>query len=233
MNSVRVFVPETLADHPERTYAFRIVDFFDPESKHKMSVPFDYYSSLCFRTDYEVSGADFGLIYISPFYRRQMEANPQAPIDERNWRIDMDFEPVAHLIMGIPNEGVSPIKEVVVGRDTINYQRFDVTVLQVKQISELPAGIPTFNYPTLWAELGETDLKSIKGMSGCPILAFGRNKVGKVKYGVVAVQNGWCYERIPRIIYAGDFKALMHDAEVYFDQQAARLAGDHQEAGEE
>jgi hypothetical protein len=70
-------------------------------------------------------------------------------------------------------------------------------------------------------------------MSGCPILAFGKNKEGEVKYGVVAVQSGWYYERMPRIIYAGDFKALLHDAEVYFDQQAACLAGDHQEAGEE
>ena len=61
-------------------------------------------------------------------------------------------------------------------------------------------------------------------MSGCPILAFGKNKEGKVKYGVVAVQSGWYYERMPRIIYAGDFKSLMHDAEVYFDQQADRLA---------
>ena len=89
-------IDQLLADHPERTYAFQIVDFFDPESKHKLSVPFDYSSSLRFRTDHETSGADFGLIHISPYYRRQMAANPQTPIDERNWRIDMDFEPVVH-----------------------------------------------------------------------------------------------------------------------------------------
>ena len=227
-------IDQLLADHPERTYAFQIVDFFDPESKHKLSVPFDYSSSHRFRTDHEAIGADVGLIYIAPFYRRQMEANPQTPIDERNWRIDMDFEPVVHLIIGIPNEGVTPVREVVVGRDSIDYQRFIVVGLQVRQIHEPPEGLRKFDYPTFWAELSETpDLKSIGGMSGCPILAFGKNKDGKVKYGVVAVQSGWYYERMPRIIYASDFKSLMHDAEVYFDQHADRVARDHQEAGEE
>ncbi len=61
---------------------------------------------------------------------------------------------------------------------------------------------------------------SIKGMSGCPILAFGKNSEGEVKYGVVAVQSGWFPERMPRIIYASDFKALMEDAEVFFDRFA-------------
>lgn len=227
-------IDQLLAEHQERTYAFHIVDFFDPESKHKMSVPFDYPSSLRFRTDYEASGADFGLIYISPFYQRQMEANPHTPIDERNWRIEMDFEPVVHLLIGIPNEGLTPIREVVVGRDSINYQRFEVVGLRVKQVHEPPEGLRKIDYPTFWAELSETpNLNSIEGMSGCPILAFGKNKDGEVKYGVAAVLSGWYYERMPRIIYATDFKALMQAAEVYFDQLENRFTGDQQEAGQE
>jgi hypothetical protein len=155
-----------------------------------------------------------------------MEANPQTPIDERNWKIDMDFEPVAHLMIGIPNEGVSPVNEVVVARDTTNYQRFEVVALRVKQIPEPPPGIPRFEFPTFWAELWETDLKSIRGMSGCPILALGKNKEGEVKYGVVAVQSGWFHERMPRIIYGGDFKTVMNVAEAYFDRYAPRAARD-------
>ena len=143
-------INQLLAEHPERTYAFHIVDFFDPESKHKLSVPFDYSSSLRFRTDHETSGADFELIHISPFYRRQMAANPQTPIDERNWRIEMEFDTIVHLLMGIPNEGVTPVREVVVGRDSINYQRFIVVGLQVRQIHEPPEGLREFDYPTFW-----------------------------------------------------------------------------------
>ena len=219
-------IDDLLSTHPERTYAFRIVDHLDPESKHKLSIPFDYRGSIRFQTDHKAGGADFGLIHISPFYRRQMEANPQTPVDERNWRIEMDFEPVVHMILGIPNEAVSPVGEMIVGRDTTNYQRFEVVGLQVKQIPEPPPGIPTYDYPTFWAELGETELKSIEGMSGCPILAFGKTKDGEVKYGVIAVQSGWYSKRMPRIICGFDFKALMHDAEAYFDQSAAQVARD-------
>jgi hypothetical protein len=213
-------IDRLMTDHPERTYAFRIVDHLDPDSKHKLSIPFDYSKRLRFWTDHEATGADFGLIDIPDFYRHQMEANPQTPIDERNWKLDMDFEPAAHLMIGIPIEGVSPVNDAVVGRDTTNYRRFEIVALRVKQIPEPPPGIPRYEYPTFWAELWGTDLQSIKGMSGCPILAFGKTGEGEMKYGVVAVQSGWFYDRMPRIIYASEFKALMDDAEVFFDKFA-------------
>jgi hypothetical protein len=216
-------IDQEMKKHPERTYTFFIVDHLGPESKYKLSIPFDYRNSVRYRNKDEAIGADFGLVHIDLFYRRQMEANPQTPIDERNWRIEKDFDPVAHIILGIPYEGVSPVSDVVVGRDTTNYQRFEITGLQVRQIPEPPEGISDLAYPTFWAELGTTELKSIEGMSGCPILAFGKTKAGEVKYGVVAVQAGWYHERMPRIIYGGDFRSLMHDAEVYFDQHAERL----------
>ena len=214
-------IDQLLEEHPERTYVFRIVDHLGPESNHKLSIPFDYQNAVRYRNEHEAIGADFGLVHISPFCRRQMEANPQTPIDERNWRIEMDFEPVAHIILGIPYEGVSPVGDSVVGRDTTNYQRFEVTALQVKQIPEPPEGISKCDYPTFWAELGATELKSIEGMSGCPILAFGKTNAGEAKYKVVAVQSGWFYGRMPRIIHGGDFKSLMHDAEEYFETHSA------------
>lgn len=209
-----------MADQPERNFIFRIFDHFDPESKYKLSVPFEYANSIRFRTDHEATGADFGLIYIPEFYQRQMEAILQTPIDERNWKLDMDFEPAAHLIIGIPNEVASPVNGMVVGRDTTNYQKFEVVALRVKHIPEPPPNIPRYEYPTFWAELWGADLKSIKGMSGCPILAFGKNNEGEVKYGVMAVQSGWFYDRMPRIIYASDFEALMEDAEAFFGESS-------------
>ena len=133
-------VDQLLADHPERTYVFRIFDSFDPQSKHSVSIPFEYQNSVRYRTNHLASGADFGPIHISSFYRRQMEANPQTPIDERNWRVEMDFKPAAHIILGIPNERVSAVGEIAVRRDTTNYQRFEVIGLQVKHIPEAPQG---------------------------------------------------------------------------------------------
>ncbi len=91
--------------------------------------------------------------------------------------------------------------------------------------------MPGFDYPTFWAELGKTELKSIQGMSGSPILAFGKTRDGEVKYGVVAVQSGWFYERIPRIIYGGDFRSLMHEAELCFDHLVDGLADDKEQVG--
>jgi hypothetical protein len=68
-------------------------------------------------------------------------------------------------------------------------------------------------------------------MSGCPILRLGKTKDGEVKYGVVAVQSGWFCEKMPRIIYGGGYRSLMHDAEVNFDQHAAQVAHDEEQVG--
>lgn len=141
-------IDQEIEKHAERTYTFFIVDHLGPESEHKLSIPFDYQNSVRYRNKDEAIGADFGLIHISQFYRTQMEANPQTPIDERNWRIEMDFEPAAQIILGIPYEAVSPVGNIVVARDTTNYQRFEVVGLQVKQIETPPPGIPKFGYPT-------------------------------------------------------------------------------------
>jgi hypothetical protein len=220
-------IDQALRTQSDRTYVFRIVDHIGPEARHNVSIPFDYENSVRYRTDHEANGADFGLINISPFYRKQMEANPQTPIDQKSWQIARDFEPVAHVTLGIPNEEVSSVGEIIVGRDTINHQSFKVVGLQVKQISEPPPGLRNIVYPTFWAELSKTpDLNSIKGMSGCPILAFGKTKAGEVKYEVAAVQSGWYYERMPRIIYGSDFRSVMHDAEAYFDQHSSSEAND-------
>ncbi len=213
-------VDSLLRTQSNRTYSFRIVDHFGPSASHTLSIPFDYQGADRYRTDYEATGADFGLIKISDFYRNQMRANPQTPIDQESWGYEMDFEPTAYLTLGIPHEAVASVGESVDGRCTINSRKFEVVGLRVSRILQPPPEILNKDYPTFWAELSETpELSSIKGMSGCPILAFGKTASGNVKYEVTAVQSGWYHRRKPRIIFGSDFRSVMQDAKCHLVQR--------------
>jgi hypothetical protein len=208
-----------MKDHPERDYLFRINDAFAKDAGHTLSIVFDYPTSMRHvAADYETTGADFGLIYIEPFYRLQMEANPQTPLTERQWRKQPVLRNVHHMMIGIPSENIAEIPADAVKSDSVHRQRFDINMLFLKQITELPSRIIRYPYPMFYAELGETpDLESIAGMSGCPILAIGKTDEGEVRYFIEAVLIGWYYERMPRIIYAADFKSLMYDVEQWLD----------------
>jgi hypothetical protein len=208
-------IADLVGEHPERQFLFRIVDFFGPDSVHTLSIPFDFISSMRFIL--ESDDVDFGLVHLAPFYQRQMQVNNQTPLTEVQWRQEPDIDAVAYFLIGIPIETVNQLPGDIVKPDHIHGQRFDVTMLFVKRLDELPATID--RKPMMfYGALGETpDLTSIQGMSGCPIVAVGKNEAGEPKYWIVAVQSGWYYERMPRIVYGNGFRPLMLSAEAYFD----------------
>lgn len=196
-------------ENPNRTFYFAIVDNFGVAATHQESIPFDFKGALKWRTVESETDADFGLVMIEPHYRRLIEANKPTPFSEQQWRYKRDEPFEFHVIMGIPAETFKK------GNPT--RKDFELVIIPVTEITELPPSIPPRPFPTFYAELGPTPhIKSIEGMSGCPIFGFAQDREGHWRYWLVAVQSGWYYQRMPRIIYASRFKELAASAEAFF-----------------
>jgi hypothetical protein len=208
-------ISKLMAENPDRTFLFGIIDNFGPDAKHDTTIPFALRDALHWRTD-DDTGADFGLICIDDHYRRQMETNPTIPISEAQWDYvrtePFDF----HLMVGIPAETLDQ------GLDNrINFSIASIPLTELSE-SDLPDTITPNSYPTFYAKLAPTQgLASIKGMSGCPIFGFARDENGNWRHWIVAVQSGWYPNQ--RIVYAGRIIALVSDAASYFDALVAHL----------
>ena len=211
-------ITKRMEQEPQRTYHFGIIDNFGSDARHGEIIPFDFRDALKWTTDHEITGADFGLILIEPFYRRLIEANHPMPFTEKQWRYER-VEPFEHyFMMGIPAETVKKVNA--------EEKQYEMAMMALTELKELPPGIEPRPYPTFYGELGPTrHINSIKGMSGCPIFGFAKDDQGNWRYWIVAVQITWYPERTPRIIAASLFKELALDAEAYF----AELLEEHVE----
>ena len=194
---------------PNRSYHFGIIDNFGPEATHDEIIPFDFQGALKWTTNADKTGADFGLILIWPHYRRLIEVNKPTPFTEEQWQYKRDEPFEFHIIMGIPTETVN--------RVSLERKLYEIVSIPVTQIKELPSSIQPSPYPTFYAEMGPTPgIESIEGMSGCPIFGFAKDREGRWRYWIVAVQSGWYSDRMPRIITGSLFKDLAADAKAYF-----------------
>jgi hypothetical protein len=199
-----------LKQEPQRSYHFGIIDNFGPDAAHEEIIPFDYINADKWATDLDSCGADFGLILIEPYYRRLIEKNNPSPFTEAQWQYTRNEPFEFHAIMGIPAETLQ--------KGDLQRKQYAMAMIPVTEITELPSSIEPRPYPTLYAEIGSTlDIKSIKGMSGCPVFGFAKDEKGNWRYWIVAVQSTWFYDRNPRIIAASLFKDLAADADAFFD----------------
>jgi hypothetical protein len=66
-------------------------------------------------------------------------------------------------------------------------------MLGLEKLTEVPAAYKDHKIPQFYAKLlvDETDLKSIDGMSGGPILGFRRREDGNGLYWIVGLQSSW------------------------------------------
>ena len=211
-------ITKRMEQEPQRTYHFGIIDNFGSDARHGEIIPFDFRDALKWTTDHEITGADFGLILIEPFYRRLIERITRCHSQKSNGGINGSNPSSIYFMMGIPAETV---KKVIAEE-----KPYEMAMMALTELKELPPGIEPRPYPTFYGELGPTrHINSIKGMSGCPIFGFAKDDQGNWRYWIVAVQITWYPERTPRIIAASLFKELALDAEAYF----AELLEEHVE----
>ncbi|MGO9600139.1 MAG: hypothetical protein ACLP7Q_19295 [Isosphaeraceae bacterium] len=178
----------------------RLVDYSGTQSIDKHPIPFDYKNSLR-RYAHESNGADYGFIYLAPYYCRLLQANGVKAHDEvQLFRQPDEFETAR--MLGFPSA-------LVRKQDPSTYL-FSASMIPLTILKETPEQVvkdspsnmsdndrkfrDAMFYATILRDLllpknedGEDD---IKGMSGGPILGFKRTEEG-VKYWVAAIQCSW------------------------------------------
>lgn len=158
-----------------------LVDHFGPHAKDELTVPFDLHHAVQLSVYDEDAGIDFGLVRLSDYYVKLLDAQKVMPLALSNFaHVDEQFW--QYFLIGLPTERVSieGAEQVHVTMDLILIPVFETTT---PKGSEKP-------YPRFTAEIREMgDLQDIDGMSGGPV--FGVMRGDPCEYRLVAVQSGW------------------------------------------
>lgn len=165
-----------------------LVDCFGKSAQFDEPIPFEFNETTAFRL-FRNEDYDYGLVSL-PFNTVELlHSNGIVPFDETAW--DHEHETAkTYCMLGIP-EGLTDFQK---------YQSaIPVVLLSVCELAEGEEPYEKKDGPMFYGRV-VSGLPSIKGMSGGPILAFGKNNNGEEKYWLHAMQSGW-YPHI-REIYA-------------------------------
>ena len=158
----------------------RLIDSGGLNAKHKYPIPFEYVEVP--RMHVDVAGLDYGVIYISDFYRAQLEANNVKPLDEEVWEKQPD-NPDFYMLIGMPEE----LTEV----DGDNF-KIITTLHPIEKIDQKPRDFDETDASMFYGKITLDDTCSdIGGMSGGPIFSFMKNDKGDLRYWLHAVQSKW------------------------------------------
>ncbi len=159
----------------------RLVDSLGLGAKYYDSIPFDYEGSFPVR----LSGNpnfDYGFIYLTPYYRRLLEKNNIQPLDEEVWKKQpskVDF----YALIGLAQELTTVTSESMEARPSLH---------RIIPLDAKPEGFPQTEISLFYGRvLIGGPVRSIKGMSGGPILAFHQEEDGHLKYWLIALQSSW------------------------------------------
>lgn len=181
-----------------------IVDYFGSGAKVHQPMPFHYDDQTVkgYINNSDI-GLDIGLIYLRDFYRRSLEANGIVPIEEADWRNVSAIPFEVFVLLGFPKEWVDKAtKSVEQGESitaTVPMAVISVDLIQDDSLIPSNVRLPQSQLPWFVGKIIQTNIPSIVGMSGGPIMGIARTPEG-VKYWPVALQSGW-YEQ-SRIILA-------------------------------
>lgn len=165
---------------------YALIDYFGPNVVSYDPVPFDFERARKFYIHNEKAGLDFGLVALSPYYQRLLEANGIAPVSEENWRHQHRVEFDQHFMLGLPEVFIT-IEPTISEADEEIISTVSPVMIYVTKLSEPPENLPETHFPRFIGRIrDDCPLDNIKGMSGGPV--FGLNKEGN-RYWIVAVQS--------------------------------------------
>jgi hypothetical protein len=182
-----------------------IIDNFGPKPVSSKAVPFPYEGNN--PAFFDKHGLDFGLIYLRQHYQTLLEANGVVPIVKANWEKQEGLEFDRFFILGFPEEFHSSFVQ-----NDVVYGGASPTLLFARPLESAPEDLPETEFPRFVARLDDNvKLKSLKGMSGGPIIGLksGRDDL----YWIVAIQSSWLKDR--RIVFGCPvpvFADLVEDA---------------------
>jgi len=161
----------------------QLVDSMRTGTVDQMPLPFVYDKSRTFRLSEDLA-LDFGVIYLSNYYRALLEMNGIKPLSETVWKKQpesVDF----YKLLGVPSQLTKEVDSQVV---------FSTTLHPVERLSEKPEGFRHTDIPQFYGKVYlDDEVTSIEGMSGGPIFAFRRDSDG-LRYWLVAIQSRWLPE---------------------------------------
>jgi hypothetical protein len=150
------------------------------------SVPFVGFDE-CRKWYFDQDGADFGVIYLSPFICRQLQTRPVA---ENLWKvIPEDFQ--EYYLLGAPD------KQQRI--DTINglHHQHVLALFPVQMECNPPEEFLTrcrriyYRIPQILVSDDGVRLDDIDGMSGCPLIGVNKDKEGVAGYWFLGIQSAW------------------------------------------
>lgn len=148
---------------------------------HPEPIPFAYKEAYPIFLSDECA-FDYGIIAISPHYRRLLQANKVQALNEEVWKkqpTKVDF----YVLLGIPTELVRLNSENV---------EMSTVLHMVEPIDQKPDGFSEVEAPLFYGRIVLGDrLKSIDGESGGPVFAFHEDPKGQLRYWLTALQSRW------------------------------------------
>jgi len=157
-----------------------LIDFGGINSRHFQPIPFDFEDSH--NAHLGDDKYDYGIIYISNYYRRLMESNNIIALNEEVWE-KQPKDPDFYYLLGVPDQ----LTEV-----TENEKRITTTIYLVTKCDSVPDDFEKTDAPTFYGKVHlDGKVSSIAGMSGGPLLSFKRTESGDLKYWLCAVQSRW------------------------------------------
>jgi hypothetical protein len=128
-------------------------------------------------------GADFGVMFLRNHDADVLLANNLEPVDEQNWvKMPETFD--HYYMLGLPGE--------LVRQNGRGLWTAVPKLIRIEKLAETPACYREHTDVMFYGVVDpDSQVKSIKGMSGGPILGLKRNGNGSGHYWFIAVQSGW------------------------------------------
>jgi hypothetical protein len=145
----------------------RLVDSLGTNARFQdHAVPFDYDASEPQNLGRHYT-FDYGVLFIDDLTRAQLAANQCVPFTEQFWAAST--EPVEdYQLFGLPEE--------LTFETAPNRIKLSPVAMRVQRLEERPEGFPPTEAQMFYGRLPTNPLRSLRGMSGGPILAFGREE---------------------------------------------------------
>jgi len=159
-----------------------LVDSLGSQASHHDNIPFNYEETPR-HARYE-DGLDFGFIAIDGNTKKLLQANGIEPVPIHDW-IKVDVEKCFRFaLLGIPAELVCPQE-----RDSRHWIWIGTLLTSLRRMKRLPRGVkPTKHKRFIGKIMKQSELQSLKGVSGGPIIGFFQVE-DQTRYWVVAIQS--------------------------------------------
>ena len=167
-----------------------LIDTFGNDVISKHPIPFVYEDAATFFIDNEADGLDFGLVTLSEYYLKLLDKNGVVAVREENWRNQLKAKIDWYAMMGLPSCYTKVTNQIIDGRSYTDYG-VSLTMFRINRLDKAPEDSTVTSYERFVGQIDDrTPIKDIDGMSGGPIVGFGKSD-GKDAYWIVAIQSGW------------------------------------------